>query len=50
MLCNFQNSTTAPINRFGGVNGALGLEILFDAPVVGDGDMIVNVLYYRIIL
>ena len=50
MLCNFQTSTLPPVNRFGATNGALGLEMFFDAPVVGDGDMIVNVLFYRIVL
>lgn len=42
MLCNFQ----AIPNRFGGIAANKSLEIFFDTPVTGDGDMIVNVLYY----
>jgi len=44
MLCNFQASP----NRFGGINANKPLEIFFDAAVTGNGDMIVNLLYYII--
>jgi hypothetical protein len=44
MLCSFQASP----NRFGGSNGNKPLEIFFDNPVTGDGDMIVNLFYYII--
>jgi hypothetical protein len=44
MLCNFQ----ATPNRYGGINANKSLEIFFDAAVTGDGDMIVNLLYYII--
>lgn len=44
MLCNFQSSP----NRYGGINANKSVEIFFDAPVTGDGDMIVNLFYYTI--
>lgn len=44
MLCNFQ----ATPNRFGGINANKPVEIFFDAPVTGNGDMIVNLFYYTI--
>jgi len=44
MLCNFQASP----NRYGGINSIKNLEIFFDAPVTGNGDMIVNLIYFTL--
>jgi hypothetical protein len=44
MLCNFQASP----NRFGGINANKPIDIFFDLPVTGNGDMIVNLLYFII--
>jgi len=44
MLCNFQASP----NRFGGIHQTKNLEIFFDNPITGNGDMIVDLIYFTL--